>query len=159
MAKKSKLSIVLGLLGALSILAFASAAAFLVYISKDIEGAAVSMRSAAGVVVGETFALDITVKNERTAGILEISDVDIADEFMDGFIISSVEPKQKSSIHLPVDNSQSFTFDASIPAGDSLAIGFILLAVKAGVYRGDVDVCEGSRFITNYAQIAVKEKN
>jgi hypothetical protein len=91
--------------------------------------------------------------------ILKVSDVDIADEYMDGFIVSSVEPKHKSSTHLPVDDSQSFTFDASIPPGDSLVFAFTLLAIKAGVFRGDVDICEGSRFITHYAQISVKAKD
>ena len=33
-----------------------------------------------------------------------------------------------------------------------------LRAEKVGIYRGDVDVCEGTQFITAMAQTVVKEK-
>ena len=44
----------------------------------------------------------------------------------------------------------------TIPAGQTNVFIFKLRAVKAGVFSGDVDVCEGQRFLTDTAQTEVK---
>ena len=131
---------------------------FVVHVSKNVEGVAVSVNTPSDVTVGQTFQLEVVIKNVRPRKALKLSDVDISDKYLSGFSVVSAVPPHKSSMHVPMDNSQSFTFDISLPAGASTNIVFNLRAEKAGLFRGDVDVCEGTRFITDMAQTVVKEK-
>jgi len=147
-----------GALAAVAIAAVIGIAVVLGYMSKDVEGVAVSVNGPRDVVVGQTFDLEVLVANERPRKALRLSDVDISDQYLAGFTIASVKPKPKSTMHVPIDNSQSFTFGVSIPAGGSNSFTFTLRAEKPGIYRGDVDVCEGARFVTALAQTVVKEK-
>ncbi len=129
------------------------------YLVQDVSGVAVKLDSPTEVVVGETFDLRVIVRNERTGENLELADIDIADEYLAGFTITSVSPEAKSSTHVPFDNSQSYTFDASIPPGESRDFVFTLRAESPGIYRGDVDVCEGALFISQIAETVVREQD
>ena len=131
---------------------------FLSHVAKDVEGVVVTVNGPTDVVVGQTFDLEIIVKNERSGKVLLLSDVDIAEEYLAGFTVSSVKPTPKSNTHVPIDNSRSYTFSVSISPGTSQSFIYTLRAEKAGIYRGDVDVCEGMQFITGMAQTVVKEK-
>jgi hypothetical protein len=136
-----------------------AAGLFVAYVAKDVEGVAVTINAPTDVVVGQTFDFEVVVKNERSGKVLGLSDVDIAEEYLAGFTVASIEPTPKSNMHVPIDNSRSFTFDVPVSAGASQSIIFKLRAEKAGIYRGDVDVCEGLRFITGMAQTVVKKRN
>ncbi len=128
------------------------------YLAQDVQGVAVSVDGPTDVVVGQTFELSVTVTNERPRKVLFLSDVDIAENYLAGFTVSSIEPRPKSNMHVPIDNSRSFTFGVQIPPHASRTFSFTLRAEKPGLYRGDVDICEGARFITGMAQTSVKEK-
>lgn len=147
-----------GIATLLCVAGIAAIALLVVYLSQDVKGVAVSVDGPTDVVVGETFELKVTVTNERPRKAVALSDIDIAEEYLEGFTVSTIEPQPKSSAHVPIDNSRSFTFGVSISAGASRTFAFALRAEKAGLYRGDVDVCEGMRFITGMAQTSVKEK-
>jgi hypothetical protein len=131
---------------------------FVTNVAQDVKEVGVFVNGPTDVVVGQTFELSVTVTNERPQKILALSDVDIAENYLAGFTVSSIDPRPKSNKHVPIDNSRSFTFEVQIPPGTSRTFTFTLRAEKAGLYRGDVDVCEGSRFITGMAQTSVKEK-
>jgi len=133
--------------------------AFLVHASKDVEGVAVSAESTPDVVVGQTFQLEVTVTNERPKKVMMLSDVDVSENYLAGFTVVSIDPKPKSSQHVPIDNSRSFHFGITIPPQSAQSFKFKLHAEKAGAFRGDIDACEGSRFITALAETVVKEKN
>ncbi len=128
------------------------------YLAQDVKGVAVSVDSPTDVVVGQTFELSVTVTNERPRKALALSDVDIAESYLAGFTVSTIAPRPKSNRHVPIDNSRSFTFGTQIPPRASRTFSFRLRAEKPGLYRGDVDVCEGARYITGMAQTSVKEK-
>ncbi len=130
---------------------------WLAHITRDVEGVSVSITSPLDVKVGETFKMIVNVKNEREKSALTVSDIDISDTYLTSFVIISTEPTPKSSMHVPIDNSMSHTFDTPVPAGATRAFTFTLRAEKAGIFRGDVDVCEGSRMITVTAQTVVKD--
>jgi hypothetical protein len=131
---------------------------FFVYMLQDVESVSVSVNGPTDVVVGQTFELNVTVINERPRDVLAVSDIDIAEDYLAGFTVLAVKPKPKSRKHVPVDNSRSFTFRAQIPPETSETFVFTLRAERPGLYRGDVDVCEGMRFITDMAETLVKEK-
>jgi hypothetical protein len=156
----SKKAIVLGC-GVITLVGFIVIAAviyFFVYATKDIEGVSVTLDCPMDIAVGQTFDLTITATNERTSGVWELSDIDISDEYLEGFTVGTIVPKPKSSMHDNIGDSQSFTFDAKIAPGESQVFVFSLRAESAGIFRGDVDFWEGVRFITNMAQTVVKEK-
>lgn len=131
---------------------------FFNHVSKDVEQVAVVVNGPSDVVVGQTFDLEVVVTNQRPNKVLKLSDIDIAEVYLAGFTVSSINPPAKSNMHVPIDNSRSFTFDVPIAAGASEKFIFTLRAEKAGIYRGDLDVCEGMRFVTTMAQTVVKEK-
>lgn len=138
----------------------AIAAFFLVnHLLQDPHGLTLSVNGPKDVAVGQTFDLEVVVTNERKDMPLKLSDVDLGEEYLAGFTISSISPKPKSNQHVPIDNTRSFTFDVKIPAGESRHFVFTLRAEKAGIYRGDVDACEGLRFVTGLAETVVSEKS
>ena len=127
------------------------------YGSQGLEGAAFTVKSPMDVRVGEVFDFVVEVTNARAEKTLELGDIDVSEDYLAGFTVVATEPEAKSSMHIPIDNTLSFTFDTSIPAGETKAFTFKLRAETAGMYRGDVDVCEGIRFTTRMAQTVVKE--
>jgi hypothetical protein len=158
MKTRNVLLIIGGALALMAIVIAAGVMLFVSHVSKDPAGVAVTVNGPTDVVIGQTFDLEIIVTNERPRRVLRLSDVDIGEAYLAGFTISNVKPSPKSSTHIPIDNSQSFTFDVSIPPGTSKSFIYTLRAEKAGIYRGDVDVCEGMQFVTAMAQTVVKEK-
>lgn len=131
---------------------------FIAYAAQDVEGASISVSSPVDVMVEETFELNVAVANERSKKTLELSDIDISEDYLAGFTVSEIDPKPKSNMHVPIDNSRSFTFDVKIPPNTTQNFVFTLRAEEPGLYVGDVDACEGLRFITDMAQTSVKEK-
>lgn len=128
----------------------------LAHVVQDPRGVEVSVTGPLDVAVGQTFDLTVTVTNRRPGKAVSLSDIDVAEEYLAGFTIAGVTPKPKSNTHVPFDNSRSFSFDVRIPPSQARRFTFTLRAEKQGVYRGDVDVCEGARFITEMAQTSVK---
>lgn len=125
---------------------------------KDPEGLSVSIDGPTDAAVGQTFDLTVQVTNERPAKTFNLSDIDISYDYLDGFVVVSTEPPpQSSEDNAPFDNSRSFTFEQSIPPGESMPFVFTLRAETPGIYRGDVDVYEGMRFTTAMAQTVVRE--
>src|SRR4029077_19497960 len=140
---------------ALGLLGLAGATAivlFVMHIAKDVEGLQINVKGPEEVVVGQTFDLEIVVRNERPKKAIQLSDIDLADEYLAGFTVSSVVPTYKSSTHVPIDDKRSFTFDLAVPPGQSRSFVFKMRAQKAGIFRGDVDVCEGTQFKTEMLQ-------
>ncbi|MGD0744525.1 MAG: hypothetical protein ABSA45_05165 [Verrucomicrobiota bacterium] len=158
MTTKKTIAIGCGAVLLIGIILVVAVVLFFVHVSKDIEGVVVSVNGPTDVTVGQTFELEVVVRNERASKVLRLSDVDLADQYLAGFTVSSVKPTAKSSKHVPIDNAQSFTFDVPIAAGSSNRFIFTLRAENAGMYRGDVDIWEGMRCITTMAQTAVGEK-
>lgn len=158
MASKKALAWGCGITGGAAVLVIAAVILFFAYASQDVKGVGVSVEGPTDAIVGQTFELNVVVTNERPRAALGLTDVDIAERYLAGFTVARIDPKPKSSMHVPLDNSRSFTFDVRVPPHDSRTFKFTLRAEKPGIYRGDVDVCEGVRFITGMAQTAVKEK-
>jgi hypothetical protein len=130
---------------------------FVSHVMKDTPGVSVHVVAPTEVFVDDTFDLEVMVVNDRKKS-LKVDDIDLDDEYLAGFLVVSTEPKHKTTVHVPIDNSQSFTFNRELQPGQTNRFVFKLRAIKAGVFRGDVDVTEGLRFVTELAQTVVKEK-
>lgn len=139
----------------IGILVVVLAVGFFMHMSKDLEGAAVSVDGPIDVQVGDTFDLVVTVRNERPGKPIRLSDIDFSEGYLAGFTVVSTDPIPKSTMHNAIVDTRSFTFNADIPPGGSAAFSFSLRAERPGVFRGDVDVYEGMRCTTNMAQTSV----
>jgi len=128
------------------------------HISKDPEGILVEIHSPVEVVVGEQLTVDVSVTNQRSGKSVRLTDLDIAEEYLEAFSVLSTTPSHRSSEHIPIDNTRSFTFDRSIGPGETVVFSFELRAEREGIHRGDVDVCEGQRFLSKMVRTVVKPR-
>ncbi len=131
--------------------------AFLYHIAQDPEGIAIAVDAPLDVALDETFPLVVTVTNTREGQTVTINDVDIADEYLAGFVVVSVDPAEQSSMHIPLDNSMSYTFNTELAPGTSKTFTFNLRAQETGIFRGEVDVTQGMQFTSAVAQTVVAE--
>lgn len=127
------------------------------HVAQDPEGVSVSVENPLTVGLGEEFTLAVVVHNEREDRAFELSDIDIGEAYLEGFLIVATEPRFKSSMHVPIDDTRSFAFNVAIPPRESRRFEFRLRPAQVGVWRGDVDICEGTQFLTTVAQTAVEQ--
>lgn len=126
---------------------------------EDPKGLKVTLDSPDFVSVGKAFDLNIKVENTRDQRALQVTSIDIADDFLGAFLVVSATPQILSSEDVFLDNSRSFTFEIDIPPGESRTFTFNLRPLEAGLHRGDVDVCEGMKFLTVMAQVYVNPED
>ena len=82
-----------GIAALVCIVGIAAVVLFFVYVSQDVKEAGVSVDGPADVVVGQVFELNVTVTNERPRKVLALSDIDIAENYLAGFTVSSYRTK------------------------------------------------------------------
>jgi len=68
-------------------------------------------------------------------------DVDVADSYLKGIVIQRSEPPISDAMHVPIDNSQSYSFDLPIAPGGEVVVRFHAVAAHAGDFAGDIDFC------------------
>ncbi|MCC7072801.1 MAG: hypothetical protein IT383_15850 [Deltaproteobacteria bacterium] len=128
------------------------------WLGKEPSGVVVVVDAPTEVRVGDAFPLKVTVTNQRPDERLGLSDIDVGEAYLRGFTLEIIEPTPVTTMHVPIDDSQSFTFNTPLEPGASRTFTFNLRAAQPGVYRGDVDVCEGMHFVTAMAQTVVRER-
>jgi len=129
---------------------------FVFHVAQDPTGMQIAIEAPATVARGQEFQLAVMVINDRTDETLEVGSIDIADEYLAGFTVVSTEPSFTTSTQVPVDESRSYEFKQRIPPGATNQFMFKLRARKAGVFSGEVDVCEGMRFMTMVVETVVE---
>jgi hypothetical protein len=134
----------------------AALAWFFIYASKDPQSLRVQLGAPMEVKQGDTFDLAVEVVNDRKNKPLKVTSIDIGEDYLKGFLVVSTEPAAKGSQHVPVDDSRSFEFDVGVPPRRTNTFKFRLRARESGLFRGDLDVCEGTRFLTTMVQTDVK---
>jgi hypothetical protein len=88
----------------------------------------------------EAFKVVLTVRNTGSET-KTLVDVDIADEFLEGVVIQSMDPPFKDAMHIPFDNTQSYSMDLPVPPGQTVTVTVNAYAAHAGDWSGDVDFC------------------
>ncbi len=71
----------------------------------------------------------------------ELVDLDVADSYLAGIVIESSDPPFSDAMHVPVDNSLSYSFDLGIEGGGEVVVTFYAYAAHAGDHQGDIDFC------------------
>jgi hypothetical protein len=128
------------------------------HVSQDPQGVAISVEGPLEVPVGEEFTLTLVVENQRPAKPFGLTDIDFDEQYLEGFFVLGTDPPAMSSQHVPIDNTRSFSFNRPVPPATTMRFKFRLRPAKPGIFKGDIDVCEGSQFLTTLAQTLVKEK-
>jgi len=116
-----------------------------VYTSSSVDDVAVVVDGPVAVVAGEEFTLTAHIRNSG-AKPQRLVDLDIADTYLDGIIISASEPAFLSSEHIALDSSVSHSFDQQIPANGELVVRLRALALRPGDFAGDFDFCINNSF-------------
>ena len=151
-----KILIGCGVVLLVGLLAVAAIVGFFWHASKDPEAMRVQIDAPMEVKKGDTFEVAVDVINERANKPLKVSSIDIGEDYLKGFFFVSSEPKARGSEHIPVDESRSFKFDVSVPPNSTNTFKFRLRARETGTFSGDLDVCEGTRFLTTVVETEVK---
>jgi hypothetical protein len=89
---------------------------------------------------GETFEITITVYNSAPQT-QTLYSLDLADEFMAGTDVVGSDPPYSSTMHVPIDNTESYEYMTPIPSGGSTTVTLTMLATTPGTWEGEVDVC------------------
>lgn len=141
----------------LCIIAAGAAVAWMVWVSKDPQGVDVVTRTPTDVAIGEAFTLEISITNLRQDKPFGLTDIDIDEGYLAAFIVLSTTPNYVSTMHVPLADTRSFSFNRPVAPGEKAVFTFELRAERAGSHRGDIDVCEGSRYLTRMVQTSVRE--
>ncbi|MFW5857574.1 MAG: hypothetical protein ACOCX4_06835 [Planctomycetota bacterium] len=123
---------------------------------EDPEGMAIRCSYPEKAVVGQPFALEVTVENERADEPIRVSSIDIAQGLLDGLVVEASDPPHASAMTLPLEQGCSYGYDEEIPTGGSRTFVFTMRPAATGMAHGDIDVCEGDRFKTTVAQIYIR---
>jgi hypothetical protein len=103
---------------------------------------------------GEPVSLQLTVFNGRAQGVFQVTSVDIADGFLDGFEVLTISPTPHAREHAL--GVLALALPADIAPGAAWQLEIRLKPRRAGVFVGDVDIWAGGRFLTRVAQLHVR---
>ena len=97
--------------------------------------------------VDETFEIRITITNTGTEAIT-LDSLDMTLGYLDGFIINQSDPSYTDTyeydIPLTQEKARAFTYQKTIMPGETLTVILSGIAVKAGDFSGDVNICTNS---------------
>lgn len=142
----------------LGILASVIAAYFVYNWMKDPEDVTVTISAPEEVLLKEPMDLIVQIENTRSHKTFKLTDIDVAEDFLEAFLVVSTTQEARSNTNVPFENTRSFHFNEDIPAGESREYTFTLRPLKSGIHRGDIDICEGMNFLTEMAQVYVLEE-
>lgn len=89
---------------------------------------------------GTRFEISARVRN-LAAEPQVLRDIDVADSYLEGIAIESTVPRFYELMHVPIDNSMSYTFDLSLEPGEEVSVTFHAIAKRPGLHHGTIDVC------------------
>ena len=107
------------------------------------ENVDISVDAPVSVQVGQEFGITLTIRNTDSST-QTLVDVDIADEYLEGVVVQETNPAFKDAMHVPFDNTQSYSMDMTLPVGREVTVTISAYAAHAGDYAGDIDFCINS---------------
>jgi hypothetical protein len=105
------------------------------------------------VAMGSTVSMVITASNPHKEPVT-LDSVDMDDSFLSGFQVVGIAPEPTDTMHVPLVNQRSWSFEKQVAPGESISVSFELKPVMEGHFSGDVDVCNPNQdFTTLYADV------
>jgi len=120
----------------------------------------VSVSLSVPAVVSPGDELEISVEITNSADYPQkIVSIDFSDSYLEGIMLTGSDPASLESSHVPLINIVSYDFGFEIGPNKSKAIVFKAIALEAGDYSGDLDVCINNDVscIYGHARSVVKE--
>lgn len=105
--------------------------------------------------IRSTAKLKIIIKNYRTAKAFHMKSLDIGRTISEGFRIKKIRPNI-NDMNMDFDEFE-LDYAAQIQPNKQYEITIELEAIKAGLYKGDIDIWEGNNFLTRVIQCKVTE--
>lgn len=102
--------------------------------------------------VGETIEMQVTIQNFDTVDRL-LTSVDIGDDYLEGMTLLSSNPSWTQEWDFGWMGFQSYDYQISIPAGESLSIIYAFQAEQIGSHEGTFDVCFDTEYDCIYNTI------
>jgi hypothetical protein len=155
----SKKKVFLGCLLAAGLVLFLSVllvGGLIVYVTVVPEGFTVKVDGVAAARQGQEVELIVHVANERDSKPLQVSRIEISEDYFKGFNLVSTDPEMKSYMTLPLTKTRSFKFNVTVPPRQEKLFKFRLRPVQAGVFKGKVVVVEGLRSVDAVCETEVK---
>jgi len=103
------------------------------------------VESPSSVKKGEIFNIITTIKNTSNKN-QKIVSIDIDDNYLDGVAILSTTPNYSDVLYVPIDNTQSYSFNKTIKPNSEITIQFSAKAFQIGTFQGTIDFCINSEF-------------
>jgi hypothetical protein len=107
------------------------------------EHVTVSVTAPVEVTQGDRFTFVARIRN-TAARRQRLVSLDVADEYLEGIAVESTTPPFSEAMHVPIDDTVSYTYELPIPPGGEVAVVFNAYAAHAGDWAGDVDFCVNS---------------
>lgn len=109
----------------------------------DPENVEIAVEAPALVKKGQKFEVKARVKNTASETQRLVS-LDIGDKYLAGVKIEAAQPPYSESMHIPLDNSMSYTFELELQPNEERVVTFQAVALKPGDFRDEVDFCINS---------------
>ena len=110
-----------------------------------VEGIDIKMNIPITVNTNEEFVTQITVTNTLNNSQTLVS-IDIGDKYLEGIALLKTEPDFTEQMHVPIDNSVSYSFGKEIGSQESITIDLYWKALYEGEFSDDIDFCINSDF-------------
>lgn len=121
------------------------------------KGISVAIESPPEVKAGEPFEIRAIVTNGGSES-ARLDSIDIGDSYLEGVTLQSSEPPWGDTMHVPVDNTVSHEYQATVPAGASFTVTFKAQASQPGRFSGDFDICVNSAFNCFFEKISTEAR-
>ena len=92
---------------------------------------------------GDEFIITVNVKNIDSKKQTLVS-LDIGDEYLAGIAILKTIPDYYDLMHIPIDQTVSYTYNLNIGPGDTSTIKLYAKALSIGDYSSEIDFCINS---------------
>tara|TARA_B100001142_G_C14261423_1_gene627164 strand:- start:753 stop:1187 length:435 start_codon:yes stop_codon:yes gene_type:complete len=118
---------------------------FSLFSCSDPENILLYVDSPISVKKGNTFNIIATIKNTSNQHQKLVS-IDIDDNYLDGIAILSTIPDYSDVLYIPIDNTQSYSFNKIVEPNTEIVIKFLAKAFETGMFEGKIDFCINSEF-------------
>ncbi len=107
------------------------------------ENVQISVEAPTTVKKDDRFEIKASVRN-TAATAQTLVDIDVGEEYLEGIVIEGTEPPFSEAMHIPIDNTMSYSFDLPIAPGAEVVVVFHAYAAQASDYSSEVDFCINS---------------
>lgn len=120
------------------------------FMSADQVESEIAVEAPARVERGSEFVISVRIHNTSGEEML-LDSVDVAQTYLEGVTIAQTEPPYRDSIQ--IFGYTSYDFRRPIPVGGNLELELQALALQAGDYRGEIDICLNAGFSCRTFQV------